>query len=130
MNYHRKMSVRGFLLLLLTFIVISSCDKDKFPDEFSIQGAWIENTGNNFKVEIEFRSQNRAYLKKSEGTPTDTLKYRLDKADELLLFLPDYFPDGTRSTHKLTYSQKKEELTIAGLFPSTTGASATVFIRK
>lgn len=121
--------LKYFSFLLITGLFIS-CEKDKFPDEFSIQGAWIERTENNFKVEIEFKSQNRAYLKKFPDAPVDTLKYRLDKSDELLLFLPEDFPDGSRSTHQLLYSQKTKELTIKGLFSSQQGVSSTVFIRK
>ncbi|MBW6490284.1 MAG: hypothetical protein K0B15_03710 [Lentimicrobium sp.] len=124
------MSIRTFFLLLLIAGLLFSCSKDQFPDEFSIQGTWIEKTENSFKVEIEFRSQNRAFLRKFADTPVDSLKYRLDKSDELLLFLPDDFPDGNRSTHKLTYSQKNDELTIAGLFPSQQNESSTVFVRK
>ena len=115
------------LLVVLSF----GCNKDKFPDEFRIQGSWIEKTGNDFKVEIEFRTSNRAYLKKYAGQSTDTLLYRLDKADELLLFLPKDFPNGPNSMHKLTYNQKKEELGIANLFSSVPGISTTtIFQRK
>ena len=122
--------LRLFLLLLL-LPVAHACNKDDFPDEFSIQDTWIEKTGNSFRVEIEFRSQNRAFFKKVEGAEIEELRYRLDKADELLLFIPEEFPDGVRSTHKISYDRKTEELTIYGLFPSIPEeVSKTVFVRK
>ena len=125
------MVYKRFILFALLVFLFLGCNKDKFPDEFRIQGAWIEKTGDEFKVEIEFRTSNRAFLKKQPGDFIDTLKYRLDKADELLLFLPEDFPAGPYSTHKLTYNQKKEELGIANLFPSIPGSSSiTIFQRK
>ena len=125
------MVYKRFIFFVLLLVFSLGCNKDKFPDEFVIKGEWIEKTGNDFKVEIEFRTSNRAFLKKYAGHPIDTLKYRLDKADELLLFLPEDFPAGAHSTHKITYSQKTEELGISNLFPSTPGNSeTTIFQRK
>ncbi|MBK6967025.1 MAG: hypothetical protein IPH20_24755 [Bacteroidales bacterium] len=116
-----------FLTLILTF----GCNKDEFPDEFSIIGPWVETTSNAGKVEIEFKSGNRAYLKTVSTEPFDTLMYRLEKKDELQLFEPEEYPNGIRTTHKLGYSQNKEELTIYSLFPSLPEAqSKTVFKRK
>ncbi|MHC1775646.1 MAG: hypothetical protein AB9834_09560 [Lentimicrobium sp.] len=116
-----------FLILILSF----GCNKDEFPDEFSIIGPWIENTAEAGKVEIEFKSGNRAYLKTVPTEPFDTLMYRLEKKDELQLFLPEEYPNGIRTTHKLGYSQKNEELTIYGLFPSIPESpSKTVLKRK
>jgi hypothetical protein len=124
--------MKGLFVFLILFLVFGfGCNKDEFPDEFSIIGPWIENTANASKVEIEFKSENRAYLKKGIDQPYDTLKYRLEKKDELQLFLPEEYPDGISTRHKLAYSQKKEELTIYSLFPSIPEAPAkTVFKRK
>lgn len=125
------MVYKRFIFFALLVFLFVGCNKDKFPDEFRIQGAWMEKTGNDFKVEIEFRSSNRAFLKKFAGQPTDTLLYRLDKKDELLLFLPEDFPTGARTVHKLTYNQKSEELGIENLFISTPeNTSITIFQRK
>ena len=126
------MLYKRFLFFALLVFLSVGCNKDKFPDEFRIQGAWMEKTVDDFKVEIEFRTSNRAYLKKAAGRPTDTLLYRLDKADELLLFQPDDFPVGPHSIHKLTYNQKTEELGIENLFPAPPEGSAvvTIFQRK
>ena len=125
------MVYKRFVFFSLLVFLSLGCNKDKFPDEFLIQGAWIEKTGNDFKVEIEFKTSNRAYLKKQAGHPTDTLKYRLDKADELLLFLQEDFPTGPRTTHKLTYNQKSEVLGIENLLPSIPeNTSITIFQRK
>ena len=126
------MLYKRFIFFALLVFLSLGCNKDKFPDEFRIQGAWIEKTGDDFKVEIEFRTSNRAFLKKSAGRPTDTLLYRLDKADELLLFLPDDFPVGPHSIHKLTYNQRTEELGIENLFLSIPESSTitTIFQRK
>lgn len=104
--------------LLLFLLFVAACNKDEFPDEFSIIGAWIEQTPDTSKVEIEFRSGNRVFLMKDSRLSIDTLRYKLDKTDELQLFLPEEFPDGKRTYHKLGYSQKKKELTIYQLFPT------------
>jgi len=124
--------MRGLFTLFLMFLILAiGCDKDEFPDEFSITGAWLENTTDTGKVEIEFRSSNRAFLKLKSYEPADTLLYLLNKKDELQLFQPAEFPDGVRTTHKLGYSQKNEELTIYGLLPPVSGqVSETVFKRK
>ena len=126
------MVYKRFIFFALLVFLSLGCNKDKFPDEFRIQGAWIEKTGDDFKVEIKFSSYNRAYLKKNPGPFIDTLKYRLDKADELLLFLPDDFPVGPHSIHKLTYNQRTKELGIENVFPSIPESSAviTLFERK
>ncbi len=126
-----RMKIAFRISILLFAALFSGCDKEKFPDEFNLQGPWIEKNEAAFRVEIEFRSSNRAFLKRSPETGTDTLLYRLDKADELLLFKPEEFPDGNRTTHKMTYNRKAEELTINGLLPSVGGTpSKTIFIRK
>lgn len=131
MNDFISMNFLRFLMLILLLPVLHACNKDDFPDEFSIQDTWIEKTDKSFRMEIEFRSQNRAFFKKEEGSIAEELRYRLDKADELLLFLPEEFPDGTRSTHKISYDRKTEELTIYGLLPSIPEeVSKTVFVRK
>ncbi len=124
--------MKGLVAFLFLFLVFSfGCNKDEFPDEFSIIGPWLENTTNAGKVEIEFKNGNRAYLKTVSTEPFDTLMYKLEKKDELQLFLPEEYPNGIRTTHKLGYSQKNEELTIYGLFPSISETlSKTVFKRK
>ncbi len=121
---------RLFAFVLIMMIVVA-CNKDEFPDEFSIIGAWLENTVNSDKAEIEFKSGNRAFLKSNALEQFDTLRYRLDKKDELQLFLPAEYPDGIRTKHKLSYSQKKKELTNYSLFPSAAETpTKTVFKRK
>ena len=124
--------MKGLFAIFLMFLILAiGCNKDEFPDEFSITGAWLENTTDTGKVEIEFRSSNRAFLKLNSYEPADTLLYLLDKKDELQLFQPAEFPDGVRTIHKLGYSQKNKELTIYGLLPPASGAtSKTVFKRK
>jgi hypothetical protein len=122
---------RLFIPSVLILMVVVACNKDEFPDEFSIIGAWIEQTSDTSKVEIEFRSGNRVFLKSGSQQPVDTLRYKLDKTDELQLFQPAGYPDGTRTYHKLGYSQKKKELTIYDLFPTLpTEPTAMVFKRK
>lgn len=124
MNMVYKRVIFFTLLVLLSL----GCNKDKFPDEFVIWGKWIEKTGDNFKVEIDFKSRNEVDLKKYPDQPIEKLRYRLDKADELLLFLFDDFPDGPHSIHKLTYNQKTEELGIENLFVSIPESSKTITI--
>lgn len=113
-----------FLLLLLG----AGCSKEKFPDEFVILGTWIEKADVQQRMEIDFRSSNRAFLNK--GGNIDTLMYRIDKKDELLLFRPQDFPDGQRTIHKLTYNRRKEELSIYNLIITHGEPSVSVFVRK
>jgi len=123
----KRLSVLTALILTLTL----ACNKDEFPDEFSIIGPWLENTTNTSKVEIQFKTGNMVYLKSGSSEPFDTLRYRLEKKDELQLFLSEEYPDGKRTTHKLGYSQKNEELTIFNLFPSIPDSPPSlVFKRK
>lgn len=110
---------RYFPAFILVLFILFACNKDEFPDEFSIIGPWLEKTSDTGKAEIEFKNGNRVYLKLSSAEPRDTLRYRLDKKDELQLFLPEEYPEGMRTMHKLEYSTKTEELTIHGLYPST-----------
>ena len=120
-----------FSIFSLLFFVFISCNKDEFPDEFSIIGPWIEQTSDITKIEIEFRSSNRVYLNFHDGQPIDSLRYKLEKKDELQLFLPDDYPDGIHSTHRVSYSTRTEELIIYSLHPSIPESpSMTVFKRK
>jgi hypothetical protein len=117
-------------IIFLIFLACS-CNKDEFPDEFSIIGGWIENTSDTGRIEIEFKNNNQVFLKAGSFEPTDTLKYRLEKKDELQLFQPEEYPEGIKTTHKLGYSQKDETLTIYGLSPLIPEApEKTVFRRK
>mgnify|MGYP001766157187 CR=1 FL=1 len=119
-----------FFCLLVVIPVIVSCNKDEFPDEFVLTGRWIEVTDSSFKAEIEFLTGNRVYLNRWSDLPKDTLNYRLEKKDELQLFLPDEYPNGNFSTHQLKYSRKTERLTIFNLYPTNQlPASETVFER-
>ncbi|MBL7903730.1 MAG: hypothetical protein JNL22_01785 [Bacteroidales bacterium] len=122
------------LFLLFTLLTIApamvSCNKDEFPDEFVLTGRWIEVTDSTFKAEIEFLTGNRVFLSRWSDVPRDTLNYRLEKKDELKLYLPADYPDGTHSTHQLKYSRKTEHLTIYNLYPTNgLNASETVFER-
>jgi hypothetical protein len=121
---------RFYIPLLLIFFLITACNKDEFPDEFSLIGAWIEQTADTNKTEIEFKNGNRVFLKKASLQIADTLRYRLDKEDELQLYLPAEYPDGSRTYHKLRYSQKKKELTIFDLFPSQPAEPTEIVFKK
>ncbi len=124
------MKLKSVFFTLLLFVLIS-CNKDEFPDEFSIIGPWLEQTADVNKIEIEFKSSNRAYLNFHDGQPIDTLRYKLEKKDELQLFLPDDYPDGIHSNHKISYSSRTEELIIYSLLPSIPESSSrTVFKRN
>ena len=124
------MKLKSVFFTLLLFVLIS-CNKDEFPDEFSIIGPWLEQTADVNKIEIEFKSSNRAYLNFNDGQPIDTLRYKLEKKDELQLFLPDDYPDGIHSNHKISYSSRTEELIIYSLLPSIPESSSrTVFKRN
>ena len=116
---------------LLLFLLIGGCAKDKFPDEFTLIGKWLEQTEAADKIEVEFKVRNRAYLRLSADRPLDTLNYRLDKQDELKLFLPEDYPNGKYTLHRITYSQKKKELIIYNLLPSIPeNPSRSVFKRR
>jgi len=122
---------RFFKVLVFGLVVTFACNKDKFPDEFSVIGPWLEQTSEINKTEIEFKNRNWAYLKPGDAESFDTLRYKLDKKDEPQLFLPDEYPDGKRTYHKLEYSSKTEELIIYGLLPTMPEVpSRTVFKRK
>lgn len=124
------MKLKSVFFAVLLFVLIS-CNKDEFPDEFSIIGPWLEQTVNINKIEIEFKSSNRVYLNFSDGQPIDTLRYKLEKKDELQLFLPEDYPDGIHSNHKISYSSRTEELIIYSLLPSIPESSSrTIFKRK
>lgn len=123
--------MKRLITFVLVMVVACACNKDEFPDEFSIIGPWLEKTAEPAKAEIEFKSGNRVYKKLNNVESFDTLRYKLDKKDELLLFLPDEYPDGIRTSHKLSYSSRTEELIIYSLYPSTPESpSRTVFKRK
>lgn len=120
-----------FIPVLFLFFLFGGCAKDKFPDEFTLIGQWQEHTDAVNKIEVEFKVRNRAYLRLSPDRPVDTLNYRLDKQDELKLYLPEDYPNGKYTLHRITYSQKKEELIVYNLLPSIPeNPSRTVFKRK
>jgi len=119
------------IFFLLMTLVVFGCNKDEFPDQFSIIGPWLEKTTDSLKTEIEFKSSNRAYLRLSPEQAWDTLRYKLDKKDELQLFLPEDYPNGNHSNHQISYSSRTEELVIYGLVPSIPeSTSRKVFKRK
>jgi hypothetical protein len=117
------------LILLFSIFLTLSCKKDKFPDEFSVIGKWKENTADSVLTEIEFRRYNELRLKLRTDTIPASYKYLLDKANELEIFETTEFPNGRRTTHKITYNSKDEQITITGLYSATPQAE-TVFIRK
>jgi hypothetical protein len=120
------------LITFLLLIVVTSwgCNKDEFPDEFVVIGNWIEVTTLNDKTEIQFKRDNDLML----DLVNDTIrpyKYSLDKSDELKIFEVAEFPNGRYTMHRVTYNKRKEQMTIFGLYPDTTGVeSETVFKRK
>lgn len=121
------------LLIGIIFLIFlaCSCNKDEFPDEFTLIGGWIENTTDTSRIEIEFKNGNKVFLKSGASAPKDTLRYRLEKKDELQLFQPEEYPEGLKTTHRLGYSQKDEILTIYDLSPLIPDApEKTVFRRK
>ncbi|MDY0344833.1 MAG: hypothetical protein RBR28_14760 [Lentimicrobium sp.] len=116
---------------LFLVLLIGGCNKDKFPDEFTLIGQWLEKTEDPNKIELEFKRGNRAYLHKPGNAYIDTLNYKLDKGNELELYLPEEFPNGKYTTHNITYSSRKEELVIYNLLPSIPeNPSRHVFKRK
>lgn len=116
-------------ILFLSILLTLSCKKDKFPDEFSVIGKWKESTNDSLLTEIEFRRYNDLRLKLRTDSIATNFKYLLDKANELEIFETAEFPNGRRTTHKITYNSKAEQITIVGLY-SSTPQSETVFIRK
>lgn len=116
---------------LFLFLLIGGCAKDKFPDEFTLIGQWLEKTEDSNKIELEFKRGNRAYVNKPGNAFIDTLNYKLDKANELKLYLPEDYPNGKHTLHNITYSSRKEELVIYNLLPSIPeNPSRNVFKRK
>lgn len=121
---------RSFYLLFFLLLISGACKKDKFPDEFSVYGKWREYTNNAERTELEFKRDNNLLLKLISDT-TRSYKYLLDKPNELEIFLPEEFPEGKRTTHKVTYNSKDEQMTIYGLYPATPEYPlSTVFIRR
>jgi len=121
---------RYFYLVFFLLLIVGACRKDTFPDEFSIFGRWKEYTNNTERTEIEFKRDNDLLLKLVNDTIRD-YKYLLNKPNELEIFSPEEFPDGKRSTHKVTYNSKDEQMTIYGLYPvAPENPLSTVFIRR
>jgi hypothetical protein len=118
------------LAFIFLIIVAFSCNKDEFPDEFSIIGGWIENSSDTSRMEIEFRNGNSVILRPGKSDPRDTLRYRLEKKDELQLFRPDEYPNGLKTIHKLGYSQKDETLSIFDLSTLIPGAPLKVDFKR
>lgn len=121
---------RYFYLLFIVLVAAGACKKDTFPDEFSVYGRWKEYTNSTERTEIEFSRDNDLLLKLVNDT-TRNYKYLLNKPNELEIFLPGEFPNGKRSTHKVTYNSKDEQMTIYGLYPvAPENPLSTVFIRR
>ncbi len=117
-------------LILVILIVAGACSKDKFPDEFSVYGKWKEYTDNAERTEIEFRRDNILLLELINDTVRN-YRYLLNKPNELEIFLPEEYPNGKRSTHKVTYNSKDEQMTIYSLYPAAPeNPLFTVFIRR
>jgi hypothetical protein len=122
---NRYIYVIGILLL-----VIVSCKKEKFPDEFSVYGKWKEFTTDTIRTEIEFKKWNYLVIQLREDT-TREYRYLLNKPNELEIFDESEYPSGRRDIHRVTYNNKEEQMTIYGLYPVTSGdQSATVFVRR
>lgn len=121
---------RYFYTLFFLLLITGACRKDTFPDEFSIYGRWKEYTNNTERTEIEFKRDNDLLLKLVNDTIRN-YKYLLNKPNELEIFTLVEFPDGKRSTHKVTYNSKDEQMTIYGLYPvAPENPLSTVFIRR
>ncbi|HAH58793.1 MAG: hypothetical protein KUL83_07290 [Lentimicrobium sp.] len=122
-----------FCLIPCLFLVLlfQGCNKDKFPDEFTLIGQWLEKKEDPNKIELDFKRGNRLYMHLPGTEHIDTLNYKLDKVNELKLYVPEEFPNGNYSIHNISYSSRKEELVIFNLLPSTPeNPSRNVFQRK
>lgn len=122
--------MRYIYIIVILLLVIGSCKKEKFPDEFSVYGTWKELTTDSIRTEIEFKSRNYLVLQLREDT-TREYRYLLNKPNELEIFEVSEYPSGRRNIHRITYNNSEEQMTIFGLYPVITGdPSSTVFVRR
>jgi len=120
-----------YFLILLLIYGLFACSKDRFPDEFSLTGAWIEHSANNAKSELVFKTGNRLYLRLRQDAVFDTLMYKLNRNDAIQIFEPEDYPEGKYKLHAIAYNSKVGELTVSGLYPlSGNQTNETVFVRK
>jgi len=118
-------------LLVIMLLVAGACNKDQFPDEFSVIGRWRENITDTDRTEIEFKRFSVLMLKLKGDTLASEYRYKLDKANELQIFDISEFPNGRSTLHRITYNSKDEErITIYGLYPAAQAESVTEFVRR
>ncbi len=114
----------------VVLLVLGGCNKEKFPDEFSVYGTWKELTTDSIRTEIEFKSRNYLELQ-LRGDTLREYRYLLNKPNELEIFEESEYPSGRRTIHKITYNNSEEQMTIYGLYPVSSGdPSYTVFVRR
>lgn len=124
----RKITIQ-LLLLPVVIIAFLACNKEKFPDEFVIYGRWQEISTDSVKTEIEFKRRDVLFLTLVHDTIRE-YRYLMEKQNELQIFEISEFPQGKRNIHEITYYKKEDQITIFGLYPSTSGESVTVFKRR
>lgn len=118
-------------LLFITLLIAGACNKDEFPDEFSVIGRWRENITDTDRTEIEFQRYSVLKLKLKGDSLPEEYRYKLDKANELQIFDIPEFPNGRSTIHRITYNSKDEErITIYGLYPAAPAESVTEFVRR
>ncbi len=123
------MRLRVLVSVVLLLVLLASCSKEKFPDEFSIFGKWKEFTEDSIRTEVEFKRYNVMLLHLVHDTIRQ-YNYLLEKPNELEIFEPSEYPNGRSRKHKITYNKKEDQMSIYGLYPSISEPSVTVFVRK
>lgn len=120
-----------FSLLTLSILIFIACSKDKFPDEFSIYGRWREITSDSVRTDLEFKRHNVLMIKYRQDTIPSEYRYQMNKVNELEIFKIAEFPNGLRTTHRITYNRKFDQITIYNLYPATPDISPTItFARR
>lgn len=114
------------LITTLLLFTIISCKKEIFPKVDDLAGSWVEQTGNSFKHRLKFENETLYFFK---SAIIDTLSYRLDEKQELIILRLKNNSAAGESTHKILINKKKKELTIWGLFVGV-NTSETVFKKE
>jgi hypothetical protein len=102
-----------FLPVLLFFLALYSCSKEKFPAEDELQGTWVQETENPEKVRLTF--ENTTLLERWK-TSADTFTYRLDRKQGYIYLQGKTRPQSGESRHKIEISRKGDYLIIWDLF--------------
>ncbi len=74
---------KQFAIFLLSILLFTACDDEKFPETSDLIGTWTFETDDAFKPKLRFEEE---YMYLIGEQKTDTFSYQLNKKEQMINF--------------------------------------------